>query len=372
MDIETSLQESINMRKELDCRILISELKNMIYEERFSLDDMESKLFTDNKVIMNHIIWIYLDPIDKTLHVYDSSEREEIEKAYRNMKEFYTIKKRDSIIIFNNNESHMEIPLKYYTNGIYDDKDIRSIKRLIVGSNEKDVDVYIYEYSIDNNVRYKIFNMDSYIYDSIEKIEFSVNSDMYVKNYNPELKLIWEYTKNKDTISYDLLRNWTIFPNEIIEKIEKMYKDKTKLEYSNNKFCGPIYIFSQHFILKFRLDCSRLYDYAELEDYNNENNIYILRSNIKDSTDIKYMYKSLEKKNSYDDVCSICIENFKTSYYYNNIKLKCSHRYHIFCIQCIANILDYNQHRCPLCREVIDWNNYPEISIKQYDEINIE
>lgn len=73
---------------------------------------------------------------------------------------------------------------------------------------------------------------------------------MYVKNYNSELKLIWEYTKYKELVSYDLLRDWTIFPTDIIDKIEEMYKNKDTLKYNDKKFCGPIYIFSQRFILK--------------------------------------------------------------------------------------------------------------------------
>lgn len=113
----------------------------MIYEERSGLNDLESTLLSDNKNTTNHIIWVYLDPVDKKLCAFEPQYREE---AYRNMVDFYTIKDIESIIIFDNNDNHMQVPLKYYTNGIYDERDLRSIKRLIVGGNEKDIDVYIY------------------------------------------------------------------------------------------------------------------------------------------------------------------------------------------------------------------------------------
>ena len=47
---------------------------------------MNTQIYTEES---DNIIWIWLDPVDKSVHSYPSPYREEIEEAYRNTKSIY-------------------------------------------------------------------------------------------------------------------------------------------------------------------------------------------------------------------------------------------------------------------------------------------
>lgn len=334
-------------------------------ETEYNGETEEYEISTDYSEDRLNIIWIYLDPVDKTVHAYESPYHEEIEEAYKNLEKFHIIKDFDSAIVFDPDENYMQIPIKYYVNSIYDKHHLRTIKRLIVSeldaNSRYDINIYY-----DNLFGYKMVEKNQNITGSIEVVNFTINSCMYVKNANPNLQHIWEYAKFNNEDSYNEIKDWTLFSTDIIDKLEDLYKNRYILPHNNKVLSSQITIFSNKFKLNFnntnRFNDIYIYNYGILQNCNNHCNIYIIRNIMREISDIIYMYRDLRKKNYYNDICSICLESFKDTYSYNSIELECSHRYHVLCLQCIANIKDSVNHKCPLCRDAIDWNKHPEIS----------
>jgi len=206
---------------------------------------------------------------------------------------------------------------------------------------------------------------DSFLYDSIIKVNFPINPSMYVKDIKSELNLVWEYAKEIKDVSYNRIHNWTLFSEDIIDKIEDLYRERYILPTTGKIFPAIIDLGTKQYKIYFKLDCN----YAQMCDCNNTDNVYIIKNTLKDTIEIDHMYNQLSMKNSYDDVCSICIENFADSYTYNSVLLECSHRFHTFCIQCVANITDPANHKCPMCREPIVWELYPQITPIRYSHM---
>lgn len=309
------------------------------------------------------IIWVWLDPIDKTIHAYQSPHREEIEKAYANMDNIYINKKLNSVILFNYKHKHMQVSINYYLHNTFDKKDIKFIKRLIVEDNSKITDIHISDYMDSNICNNSDFNIIDYtnIYNNIlTTIKFPINSSMYVKNKIANFKPIWEYTKLPLYKNNYKMAKWNILPQETIDNIERLYYNNNIIRIKIELIQKYIYFCNKMYIVKF-VENSHM---GFLYDNMNPNNIYNIRRRVKEETNIKYIYENIKNKNSYEGICAICIEDFKDSYIYDTILLSCNHRYHTICIQCIANQKNINKdvHVCPMCREHICWRDYPEIT----------
>ena len=321
----------------------------------FELDTTEPNNLTDN-----HIIWVNINVDDRVAEVYDSPHREIIEQAYKNKDEWIAIPDLHAFISFNYNENYLEIPKNYYINNKCELQDFKLLKRLVVSNDSTHARMYLCSDNNQDNYlhNYKITDLDNKIYDYIEKIEFPIDSSMYVKNTNVKLKKIWEYTKLHNDISYNKLHNWTIFSDDVIDIIENLYQNKINFPNTDIVLKSLFSYNSFNYHIHFKMNDI----YAKMVDCNNFKNIYIIKSSYKDPDYIDYRYMDLKAYNSYDDMCAICLAEFSESYTMNSIRLECDHRFHVMCLQCVANQVLPINHKCPMCREDIMWDLYPDIT----------
>ena len=349
----------VEFQYELDFQNTLEDLLDEALDQPLNIPDNFPKNIPDNDHILAdeaYIIWLKLNPFNKIVETFESPYREELEKAYRDLKFFHIIEELNCAYIFDVNNKFMQIPLNYYTNNSYNIYDIKYIKRISVLKETRNKYISIYNSYWESIESFIIEDSINNI--NIIKINIAKHPNMYVKDVMSDFSIIWEYTKSSKNIPFNKIYNWTLFSQEIIDKIEQLYENRNILPSSGKILPTTINLNSKIYKIQFNINCN----YAKMYDNNNIENIYILRCRIKDTIDINHMYARLLKDNSYDGLCPICLDTFTDSYTYNSILLKCNHRFHILCIQCVANMSDTYHHKCPMCRDIIDWNLYPDIT----------